>query len=242
MTNDVRTPHELDYRSMFLWGAVGGTLPTLGRIAGTYAANFEAPAPAWLGVFLALSLYAFIGAVIARAMGNGEMKQALIAGIAAPAIITNVFNGVSEGRIRVGDLSLFGVAHAQQASFVLLARRTVTVDPHFYGYYGSYSPKSPYRVAIAAKSTRDGVPLWTGTYNLSPYKYTFTVPGEARGLSFNGKWIEIPATTTDVEVDLDVKAKPSVGSDFLWALGALRQLPVQDIVPKLDTNDKQVDR
>jgi hypothetical protein len=71
-------------------------LPTIGRLAGTYAADFATPDPAWFGVFMALLLYAIVGAVMARALGTGEMKQALFAGIAAPAIVLSVLNGVSE--------------------------------------------------------------------------------------------------------------------------------------------------
>jgi hypothetical protein len=73
-------------------------LPTVGRIAGTYAADFSTPPPAWFGVAMAVALYGFIGAVIARAMGNSDMKQALFAGIAAPAIVLSVLNGATESK------------------------------------------------------------------------------------------------------------------------------------------------
>ena len=80
------------------WGAVGGMLPTIGRIAGTYGADFSTPPPAWFGVGMAIVLYGVIGAVIARAMGNSDMKQALFAGIAAPAIVLSVINGATESK------------------------------------------------------------------------------------------------------------------------------------------------
>ena len=47
---------------------------------------------------MAIVLYGLIGAVIARAMGNSDMKQALFAGIAAPAIVLSVLNGATESK------------------------------------------------------------------------------------------------------------------------------------------------
>src|ERR1700722_18045947 len=84
--------------SMLGWGAVAGALPTVGKIAGTFGANFAAPSPAWSGVLIAIGLYAGIGSVVARAMDNPEMKQALFAGIAAPAIVVSVVAGVTDSR------------------------------------------------------------------------------------------------------------------------------------------------
>jgi hypothetical protein len=34
-----------EIRAMFVWGAIGGMMPTLGKIAGTFGANFDAPPP-----------------------------------------------------------------------------------------------------------------------------------------------------------------------------------------------------
>ena len=84
--------------SMLGWGAVGGALPTISKVAGTYGANFAAPAPEWRGVLIAIALYAGIGSVVARAMDNPEMKQALFAGIAAPAIVASILAGVTDSR------------------------------------------------------------------------------------------------------------------------------------------------
>jgi hypothetical protein len=87
-----------DVRTMLMWGAIGGMLPTLARIAGTYAADFATPAPAWFGVCVAVILYGVIGAILARAMGNSDMRQALFAGIAAPAMVLSVLNGAAESK------------------------------------------------------------------------------------------------------------------------------------------------
>jgi len=101
----VQAPVGITTTSMFLWGAVGGMLPTLGRMAGTYGADFSAPLPHWSGVLLAVGLYAVIGAIMARAVGNAEMKQALFAGIAAPAIVLSVYNGASETKNDKADVA-----------------------------------------------------------------------------------------------------------------------------------------
>ena len=52
----VRRPSREGLQTMLLWGAVGGMLPTLSKIAGTFGANFDAPPPRLLGVSIALVL------------------------------------------------------------------------------------------------------------------------------------------------------------------------------------------
>jgi hypothetical protein len=109
-------------RSILRWGAIGGILPTLAKIAGTFGANFDAPIPNLSGVAIAVVLYGVIGAVVARGIGNAEIKQAIFAGIAAPAILVSVIAGVSDSKSlrldqsRPGknvNISLFSSAYAQ---------------------------------------------------------------------------------------------------------------------------------
>jgi hypothetical protein len=75
-----------------LHGALsGGMLPTLGKVAGTFGANFDAPMPNLVGVSIALGLYAILGSIMARVIGNSDLKQAVVAGIAAPAMVVSIF-------------------------------------------------------------------------------------------------------------------------------------------------------
>jgi hypothetical protein len=120
-------------REILGWGAIGGILPTLSKIAGTFGANFDAPVPNLYGVGIAVALYGFIGAVVARGIGNAEVKQAIFAGIAAPAILVSVIAGVSDSKslhtnqtpnqlqgqapraVKSSSINLFSSAYAQTA-------------------------------------------------------------------------------------------------------------------------------
>src|SRR4051812_34079531 len=85
-------------RTMIVWGAIGGALPTLARIAAASGTAVDSPIPN-LGVLIGLALYAVIGGIVARAMENPEMKHSLFSGIAAPAIVASLLTGATEGRI-----------------------------------------------------------------------------------------------------------------------------------------------
>jgi hypothetical protein len=86
---------------MFAWGAIGGMLPTLGKVAGTFGANFDAPMPNLVGVSIALGLYAILGSIMARVIGNSDLKQAVVAGIAAPASIFQAFLTAGVRRLEI---------------------------------------------------------------------------------------------------------------------------------------------
>lgn len=75
---------------------LGGILPTLSRIAAFYVANPTAPLPAG-GFYVGVFCFFLIGSVIGFALAESNARRAVLVGIAAPAIITNVAQGVSEG-------------------------------------------------------------------------------------------------------------------------------------------------
>lgn len=129
-------------REMLIWGAVGGALPTLAKIAGTYGSNFDAPMPNVLGVAVAIALYSLIGAVVARAMGHSEMKQALFAGIAAPAIVVSVLAGASDSNSvrrevarRSDNIGLLSPAFAQNSPPPSAGTRDLVLDIKTLGDY-----------------------------------------------------------------------------------------------------------
>jgi hypothetical protein len=86
-------------------GAIGGMLPTIARLAATYVAQPLTPLPE-IGLYFGLALYAGIGSAVAFVMAPFdrrqivlvELRQALIAGIAAPAILGNIIAGAAETR------------------------------------------------------------------------------------------------------------------------------------------------
>lgn len=78
----------------------GGTLPTLSKLASTYVAAPLTPMPE-LGMYLGLLLFFIIGVILCLGFGISENREALLVGIAAPAIITNVISGVATQDFRL---------------------------------------------------------------------------------------------------------------------------------------------
>lgn len=70
-------------------------LPTLSRLAATYVDNPYTPEPAY-GIYLGLAIFFVIGAILAFAFGEKSLRQALIIGISAPALINSVASGLKD--------------------------------------------------------------------------------------------------------------------------------------------------
>ena len=165
-----------ELRSMFVWGAIGGALPTLGKIAGTYGANFDAPAPRVLGVLIALALYGTIGSIIARAIGNPDVKQALFAGIAAPAIVISVLTGASDSQsLHPGpqghSAGLFSPAFAQAPPVNPQGTRSIVIRPQIVGSYPVGGA-----IEVSAKSGNRLTQVGTVSLNPSSAPTTLRIP------------------------------------------------------------------
>ncbi|MFZ5550107.1 MAG: hypothetical protein ACOZJX_15545 [Pseudomonadota bacterium] len=87
-----------------LLAGIGGTLPTLSRLAASLIGSTEAdlPVPSF---YVGLAIYFVIGAVMCCAMKERALKGALFAGIAAPAVILSGSYGLQEekSRLRADD-------------------------------------------------------------------------------------------------------------------------------------------
>ncbi len=70
-------------------------LPTLSRLAATYVDNPYTPEPAY-GIYLGLAIFFVIGAILAFAFGEKSLRQALIIGISAPALINSIASGLKD--------------------------------------------------------------------------------------------------------------------------------------------------
>jgi CheY-like chemotaxis protein len=78
-----------------LLAGFGGTLPSLSRIATSFAAQPDQPWP-HLGILVALGIFFLLGSVLNLAFNKDEdLSRALIIGISAPGIITNIIAGAA---------------------------------------------------------------------------------------------------------------------------------------------------
>jgi hypothetical protein len=189
-----------------------------------------------LGVAAATAIYAFIGRIIARAMGEVEMKQALIAGIAAPAILTNVFNGASEGK-KLTDLFFMSQAIAQsEAPSTALqnwkanskageAFRVITLapDPNVAGASGAMlgHMKKPINVKILTADKDGKLHDWySGQLGNSTANTTIAIPESQAKIVFGDRVnLIVPASPDDVKADWNVTPKNTFSDGFWWALG-----------------------
>lgn len=225
---------DLAWKQVWFWGAVGGALPTVSKIAATFGANFDAPMPNMLGVAIALVLYAVIGSVMARAIGKKEMREALFAGIAAPAIIVSIIAGVSDSQsLHPGNGNgnkqinyLFTSSAYAQTSPQTSAENSKTLNVEF-------TSRSNYPIdgVIAVYASVDGekkrivtLPVNTASKN----QVTIEIPNQTKSLSFvasTGAQASVPVTGNS-NVKLILTPKTTTISDFVWALGGQRTVGI----------------
>jgi hypothetical protein len=90
-----------------LFAGFGGLLPTLANIAASFAAKPEQPLPHW-HIVIPLLAFAFIGAVLSYAFNREhDIKKAIMIGICAPGIITNIIAGATSNIGRGNQARLY---------------------------------------------------------------------------------------------------------------------------------------
>jgi hypothetical protein len=75
-------------------GALGGTCPTVANLGAFYLANPLAAMPS-PGLMVGMGLFAVLGAIVAIGFGTESPRAAIIAGIAAPAIVSSALDGAT---------------------------------------------------------------------------------------------------------------------------------------------------
>jgi len=223
---------------ILIGGALGGILPTLAKLASTYVTVPTTPLPEY-GLLFGVLLFAVIGAVIAFATGQSEIRQAMIAGIAAPGIITNLVAGATAPTAAPSSppavhsmLNILGTAMAQPVPASpgtppAGGIHTIVIDPKVTGGL-------PLNAQIPLSAEIPGVNNTTqtvriGTINSLSGTTTYSIPATAKNLKIGGK--SVPLSGNQTTIQLDVTTKSSAGSDFLWALGGHRSYQVQSIAP-----------
>jgi hypothetical protein len=231
---------------------IGGTLPTLCRLAAAY--NVGANPPFGLGVYIAIGLFFIIGVAVAFGFGESDLKKAFVLGIAAPAIVTSTFNAATQGRsgtlaaslpqaTRLGDVHagsvarLFGIgdASAQPASSTPTSSSPVQAQLHVTSNVSSSSgyPIDPVELRFLSAT---GAVLDTTAVD-PRVASTVTVPAGTRSVvtTIDGRstTTQLPPTSftsANFRLNLDT----SHVSDFLWALGANRRVRVEGVSASLD--------
>ena len=216
---------------IFLAG-VGGTLPTVSRLASTYVTDPSTPMPE-LGLLFGLGLFFIIGSVLTYAFSESNIRQAFIIGVCAPGIITNIVAGVQDARIKeVSNVSysFFPNVYAQEAiasspfisyqyvdPILILSNRVVTGSDWD-------ERRTPYMVA-AILDNGSFVPL--GSFPSASFSQELRIPQGSKGL-------ELRVGNYSYLVDLPEKPYSSIRvtssivytggkNDFVWAMGGKRE-------------------
>ena len=220
-------------RSLFLYGALGGLLPTLSTLATTFVTVPETPLPA-IGMLYGLVLMGVVGGGAAMTNSTLEIRQAVITGVAAPAILMSIVSGATDSRRKSAQLfapftamaELFiQTARAQEPPGFSKAGSTLVINPTVKGaaLSGADIP------ITAAVKNADGLSrtVQVGTIRSTENPIAFTLPAGTYEAFVAGQGIAITRPVT--EANVIVTTRPTISGDFWWALGAPRKFEVQGV-------------
>lgn len=207
----------------FLWGAFGGALPTIAKLASTYVAAPTTPLPA-VGLLLGVALWAVVGGGIALTNTSYETRQAIFAGIAAPAIIASLISGATNApgaKVSLLDIS----AYAQQETGIAPNdSRTIVISPQVDGGLPRFTSIP---VTAEVKTGDQSSVINLGDIKDLSAPTTFTLPANTSQVFVSGQPVKPGNTQTNI--DLSVKTAPSNGGDLLWSLGGPRKFDIQSL-------------
>jgi hypothetical protein len=185
-----------------LLAGFGGTLPTVSKFGSSLVTE---TAPLWptAGFYVGVAIYFLIGAILCYALEERTLKQALFAGIAAPAIITSGIAGANSSaeRAKVSQPIVVGLSTPADATTPLMqllhglvpsAHAQQSVDSHVF-VKPATAPGLPQGFKYSISAVPEGASDWrTGT---SEWEVSFT---KKTGATVKYK---IPAGTSNFVVD-----------------------------------------
>lgn len=214
----------------FLLGGFGGTLPTISKLASTFVTTPGTPFPE-LGLYIGIALWALIGGAVALTNATYDRRQAIYAGIAAPAIIASLVAGGAQQATSTATVSLLSIsAMAQDAEGKPLQAEggAILFSPKVTG--GLPRSASIPITAEVKDATGSVKTIDIGTIRNLSAPSSFTLPVGAQQVFVSGKPVDLTNTTNGLtSVNVNVVTSPSSGGDFLWALGLPRHFKIQDI-------------
>jgi len=224
----------MPWYAIFAFGALGGICPSLSKLAASFYANPEQPLPV-IGTYVAFGLFALLGAIIAAGFGAKETRAAIVAGIAAPAIVTNVLSGATENKIGADELAAFYLitpAYAQISTDTGLANASmaqgiINVVPAIKGGGNASSATVKYSWATENGDTVE----WPNDPTISlASPSTLAVPEGATQIVVNGQAIAISELqANDNTLMLQVNTAPTFVGDLRWALGGQRRFVIESV-------------
>jgi hypothetical protein len=168
-----------------------------------------------------------VGGVASMAIASSQLKQAICAGIAAPAIIANMISAAADAGTK-RRVEFIASAYAQIAPPV--------IKPDSFGPTLYLSP----RVTNGGSNIREGIPLTAtvkragkietikiGAITQLDTPTAFILPADVEQVFVMGQ--PVPLTGPVTERYVSVVTKPTNLGDFFWALGGPRRFAIEDV-------------
>ncbi|MGH0256292.1 hypothetical protein NKY39_12095 [Sinorhizobium meliloti] len=208
----------------FFWGAFGGMLPTVAKLASTFVSTPGTPLPE-VGLLLGVALWAIVGGGVALSNTSYETRQAIFAGIAAPAILANLVSGVTGQAAQDERATLFGIsAYAQPTDLDGGGGGAIIVSPIV---KGGLPRSASLPVTAEVKSGDQTTTVKLGEIKDFSSPTAFSLPPGASQVFVSD--VPVATTGTVTNVDVSVTTAPSIGGDLLWALGAPRNFQIKQV-------------
>ncbi len=215
-----------------LFGAFGGIAPTLIKLATALVTHPEQPMPLY-AFYIGLALYALIGGVLAGALEETDLRGALFAGIAAPALISSAITGsqpAAPAPANVAEAAPLIISSALAAEVARTAigpaQRKLVIQA------GPTDVPLAVNVCVPAKpgaatagATKCAQQQTVVASPAAPQ--TVVVPADAKSVSIAGK--AVPLNSASQPVGVTVKSQPTLWQDFVWALGGSRQAEITGV-------------
>ncbi|MDQ0301293.1 hypothetical protein [Ancylobacter polymorphus] len=227
---------------IIFFGAFGGVCPTLMKLASTLVANPAADLPL-PGFYIAIGLYAILGGGIALALGEQNLRGALFAGIAAPALISNAITGAQDARYQpvpartsYFEQLISTAAHAQDSKDLQpnSPSKPMETDGNISIVLGNAAATNiPVNICFLKADSSDGTKCSDEIVVTTPAigVKDIRVPVDTVGVIVAGVRLPItgPATTISISAD----RAPTPANDFLWALGGRRSTQITDLQARI---------
>jgi hypothetical protein len=161
---------------------------------------------------------------------SNEVKQAIIAGVVAPALIANLIAGANDPQGRKRADFFITSAYAQMASDTPgeSGAAALIVVPKVFGGVPNATASE-----VIAKVEKDGKEYDVKVGKITDFDSAtgFLLPIGTKRVTLFDKSVAIVNPITNVEIS--VTTKPTSKGDFFWALGAQREYSIQkmDITP-----------
>lgn len=231
-----------------LMAAIGGILPTACKLGATYVSHPETPLPS-MGLFVGLLIFAVIGVVLCIAFRQTELHRALIIGIAAPGLITNIVSGAAAATLSpdgegVKAQSAIGLPIGFTENGIARPPTSSRGKGHFFLAEGPRQVRIDSLVTndISIRGRIDVSVKVRGALQPRPVgslpargAISVNLPRNAKRLIFTaaGKRTEVAIPRGAFDVQLHVYAASSWKKDFRWALGGRRYGTINSIAAQI---------